>query len=160
LSAEMLQTFALVWRNIEAHPETAARYRTLFSVALQRTGFSPAVANAAAAGIPSHPCQPSSISSATRVITSIMDTQRNDSPVVAITGASQGLGAAIAVAFAERGKCRLALLARRKDELEKVAERCGKFPDAEAAAFSCDVSDPDSVQNAARQVAEHFGPAD
>jgi NADP-dependent 3-hydroxy acid dehydrogenase YdfG len=43
--------------------------------------------------------------------------------VVAITGASSGIGAATALAFARRGS-RLALGARRLDRLNAVAERC------------------------------------
>ena len=45
--------------------------------------------------------------------------------VVVITGASSGIGAATAVAFARRG-ARLELGARRLEKLEEVAERCRK----------------------------------
>ena len=45
--------------------------------------------------------------------------------VVVITGASSGIGAATALAFARRGS-RLELGARRVDKLEEVAERCRK----------------------------------
>ena len=55
LSGEMLQTYGRVWRTIEEHPETTARYRTLFSVTLRRTGFSQAVAEAVASGLPGEP---------------------------------------------------------------------------------------------------------
>src|SRR5712691_452031 len=43
--------------------------------------------------------------------------------VVAITGASSGIGAATALAFARKGS-RLALGARRLDRLNAVAEKC------------------------------------
>ncbi len=89
-----------------------------------------------------------------------METQRKDLPVVVITGASQGLGAAIARAFAERGPCRLALLARRKDELETVASDCRTRNGVEAITVVCDVSEPDSVQTAASEILRRFGAAD
>src|ERR1700687_1274632 len=45
--------------------------------------------------------------------------------VVAITGASSGIGEATALEFARKG-ARLALGARRLDRLHAVAEKCGK----------------------------------
>lgn len=49
---------------------------------------------------------------------------RFEGKVVWITGASSGIGEACARAFAREG-ARLVLSARRRDELERVAERCG-----------------------------------
>ena len=43
---------------------------------------------------------------------------------VLVTGASQGIGKGIAEAFAHEG-CKVSLIARRKDELEKVVEEMG-----------------------------------
>ena len=59
--------------------------------------------------------------------------------VVLITGASSGIGAATAVAFAKRG-AKLELGARRVDRLEAVAERCRKAGAPEVNVRRLDVS--------------------
>ena len=82
-----------------------------------------------------------------------------ESPVVVITGASQGIGAAIARAFAAVPAARLALLARSEHKLEAVAADCRALG-AEAEAFACDVTDDDAVTRTAAAVAERFGRAD
>ena len=81
------------------------------------------------------------------------------SPVVVITGASQGIGAAIACAFAGVEGARLALLARSADKLEAVAAEC-RARGAEAEGFVCDVTDDAAVAQAAERVAARFGTAD
>lgn len=53
---------------------------------------------------------------------------RHDNQVIWITGASSGIGAALAEAFSRQG-ARLVLSARRADELERVRARCER-PDA------------------------------
>src|SRR5580704_7797037 len=65
---------------------------------------------------------------------------RSKAPVVVITGASQGIGAAIARAFSEgiRG-VRLALVARSAANLAAVARSCARLG-ADTAVFPCDVS--------------------
>lgn len=57
-----------------------------------------------------------------------MPRQQFDQQVVWITGASSGIGAALAEAFSRRG-ARLVLSARRVDELEKVRARCERPAD-------------------------------
>jgi len=80
-------------------------------------------------------------------------------PTVVITGASQGIGAAIAEAFAAAGDARLALLARTESKLEAVAERCREHG-AEALVVPCDVTDDAAVATAAEHVLEWFGVPD
>lgn len=78
---------------------------------------------------------------------------------IAITGASQGIGAAVAEAFAAGPDVRLALLARTASKLEAVAERCRALG-AEAAVFPCDVTDDAAVEATAAAVRERFGVPD
>lgn len=80
-------------------------------------------------------------------------------PLVLITGASQGIGAAFADAFAELPEARLALVARSRDRLEAVAARC-RAAGAEAEAFPCDVTDEEAVARMAEAVRARFGVPD
>ncbi|MDR1591777.1 MAG: SDR family oxidoreductase [Prevotellaceae bacterium] len=78
--------------------------------------------------------------------------------VVVITGASSGLGADAAVAFAESG-AKVALLARRKEKLEEVKQNV-LSSGGECIAVTCDVEDETSVKNAISEVLAHFGTID
>ena len=71
---------------------------------------------------------------------------------VFITGASSGIGAALARAYAARGAT-LGLVARRKDALDAVL---AGLP-GEHAAYVADVTDADSLASAARRFIECFG---
>ncbi len=75
--------------------------------------------------------------------------------VVWITGASGGIGEALAVAASKRG-AKVVLTARRAAELERVKARCG--PDA--AVFPLDLLKLDDPDAGARQAGSHFGPID
>ena len=79
-------------------------------------------------------------------------------PFVLVTGASRGIGAAIADAFAQRG-ARLALVARSADALAAVAERCADAG-ADARAFPCDVTDDEAVASMADAVRQWGGVPD
>src|ERR1700761_4535658 len=77
-------------------------------------------------------------------------------PVVLITGASQGIGAAIAREFAAGlPGVRLALVARQAGRLAAVARSCRR-PGAQAAVFVCDVSDEAAVGLMAAAVIKRF----
>ena len=79
-----------------------------------------------------------------------------DDPVLLITGASSGIGAATARAAAS--KYRLVLAARRLEELEGLAAECGG--EERALAVRCDVTEWDEVQALAATALERFGRID
>lgn len=78
-------------------------------------------------------------------------------PVVLITGASQGIGAALAREFA-RGVpgVRLALVARQARRLEQVARACRRAGAAAAEVFPTDVTDEAAVAALAADVQRRF----
>jgi short-subunit dehydrogenase len=76
--------------------------------------------------------------------------------VVVVTGASGGIGRAIAHAFAKRG-ARLGLVARARESLEATAAEVHALG-GQALPVPADVADPDQVEAAAAAVEERFGP--
>lgn len=77
---------------------------------------------------------------------------------VFVTGASSGIGAATAVAFAEAGAT-VGICARREDRLAEVLERCRKVsPDSRS--WTADLSDLDSLQSLAARVDDELGGVD
>lgn len=78
-----------------------------------------------------------------------------------VTGASQGIGAAIAETFArEVNGCRLALVARSAKNLERVATRCAKAGAKAVETFACDVGDANAVEALAAAVRARFRAVD
>jgi len=84
-----------------------------------------------------------------------MSTNGHQGRVAVITGASSGIGEATARALAADGH-RLALLARRVDRVEALAEELGRG----ALAVQADVTDRDSIVAAAERVQSELGGAD
>lgn len=76
---------------------------------------------------------------------------------VLVTGASSGIGAALAERFAAEGATVL-LVARRVDRLEEVAERC-RVAGGDALVHGADLADPAAVDGVAAWAREH-GPLD
>jgi NAD(P)-dependent dehydrogenase (short-subunit alcohol dehydrogenase family) len=78
--------------------------------------------------------------------------------VVVVTGASAGIGRAVARAYAERGAA-VGLLARGSGGLEAAAEDV-RAAGGHALALPVDVADADAVEAAAARVEEELGPID
>ncbi len=78
--------------------------------------------------------------------------------VIAITGASSGIGAATAIAAAQAGMD-VALCARRLDKLNAVAQRV-RDSGRRALTFQCDVTDPAQVQAFIDAIVAEFGRLD
>ena len=76
-----------------------------------------------------------------------------------ITGASSGIGKAIALALAAEG-ARIAVAARRMDELERVVAEARKAGADDAEAFAFDLTDPTSVSNLLHDVGAQMGSPD
>jgi NAD(P)-dependent dehydrogenase (short-subunit alcohol dehydrogenase family) len=82
----------------------------------------------------------------------------NERDVVLVTGASQGIGREIALAFADIG-CRLVLTARNLQNLESTAELAAQRG-AEAIVLAADMTDADQVQGMVHEALEQLGRID
>lgn len=78
--------------------------------------------------------------------------------VVFLTGASSGIGEALALETAKRGAI-LGLVARREDLLNELAAKC-EAVGGKARVFVCDVVDAAAVQTAAQTLRNEFGQID
>lgn len=83
---------------------------------------------------------------------------RLDGRVAVVTGASSGIGVALAEGLAGAG-ARVALAARRQDRLEELAARL-RAAGADVHAFGCDVASSDDVERLAAEVAARLGPVE
>ncbi len=83
--------------------------------------------------------------------------QLNDK-VVWLTGASSGIGEALAYVLAKRG-AKLVLSARRKDELERVA-RSANLIDADCLLLPLDLADQSNFEAKKNEVVQKFGRVD
>src|SRR6478672_4716583 len=75
--------------------------------------------------------------------------------VVVITGASGGIGAAVAELIGSNGAS-VVLVARREDALKSVADRCGP----NVLAITADMTSRDAVKKVIREAIERFGRID
>jgi len=82
-----------------------------------------------------------------------MSTQRLKGKVALVTGASRGLGKAMAIALAAEG-AKLALAARDREKLEAVAQETG------GSVFALDVTSEEEVNALEPKVREALGPVD
>lgn len=81
-------------------------------------------------------------------------------PVILITGASQGIGEALALVFSrELPGVRLALVARHTQKLQAVARKCTQAG-ATAEIFPCDVTKEEAVATMATAVGQRWGTVD
>ena len=76
---------------------------------------------------------------------------------VLITGASKGIGAAAAEAFAEEG-CHLILAARSGDALKALAERLRSTHQIDATAHVADLRNPADIQKLVKDCRRHRHP--
>ncbi len=77
--------------------------------------------------------------------------------VVLITGASSGIGRALALSLA-RGGAKLGILARRQERLNSLIDELG--PRVSVLPLVCDVSDDAACEQAVALLAQHFGRID
>ena len=73
-----------------------------------------------------------------------------------ITGASSGMGRAIAQSLSKRSNLQLALLARNVDRL-KETQNCLQNP-KNSKIFECDLANENSLKNTMQDVCENYGP--
>ncbi|PYS98998.1 MAG: hypothetical protein DMF63_13070 [Acidobacteria bacterium] len=80
------------------------------------------------------------------------------SKIILLTGASSGIGEALAIALAKRGAI-LGLVARREEMLKDLASRCEQAGGT-ARVFAVDVTDAEALQHAADMLRNEFGRID
>jgi len=76
-----------------------------------------------------------------------------------VTGCSTGLGVQMAKALANQG-CNIAVVARRQNLIEEVAEDIKKEFGVETIAITCDITDTESVEKMVKTTFDRFGRID
>lgn len=76
--------------------------------------------------------------------------------VVLVTGASAGIGEAIAILFAKYG-AKLSITGRNEDNLRKVAERCEAEKGVKPLMVLADLATDAGCETTAKQTLDHFG---
>jgi NADP-dependent 3-hydroxy acid dehydrogenase YdfG len=87
-----------------------------------------------------------------------LHSNRRDGPVAIVTGASSGIGRALAVRLGSKG-FRVGLIARRGELLDALAREIAAAGGTAAAAVA-DVGDRDALRSAIGQIEDRLGPAD
>lgn len=77
---------------------------------------------------------------------------------VVMTGASRGIGRAVALNLAKKG-AHIVAIARGTTKLQDLKSKIKKCS-GEAHAISCDITDPEMVQRACKEIVGHFGSPD
>ncbi len=88
-----------------------------------------------------------------------MDTQKLDGKAAIVTGASKGIGLAIADALVRAGM-NVTLTARHHDEVERAAQRLGEGGPGRALGLACDVRDFGQLRGVVDRTLDAFGAVD
>lgn len=95
----------------------------------------------------------------TAFITILYPMARLQDKVTVVTGASSGIGRAIALAFAGEGACVVVNYNKSKDRVEQVVREIRGSP-RQALAVQADIADPDAVAGLVEAVIDNFGRID